>query len=500
MTWRVLLKRYAFMSQKADLRSYHRRSTTRVSGFHTNNETTGGECIVLQTECFHVPNGGLALTFSKGNFTAHELFNAGYAIAGFGGYLKSTRNLTLKLTGECVLNASGNVFNFSRELPLAANTWTPVGFHEEIPAKEQVKIATMRVTMTFNTRRPCEVSSSCFDMGGLNYSAFYNDRFEKFFNQQTMMYIPDIYYLNPGLSIRTHLQNDLTISPGDWLVRKSCNRCGRYLPINAASELTPLSFSLHCKKRAPCRHGKFRDYEIQNPDNCHSHPFRQEGNRIVSHHGHQLECRTCKKFFVNAPLNPQRDSQQHREDSLRRRAFEVLTNSLQDLNSVHMEFKRQKKEFSTYIWEKFNKRCFNCGKRISVKEMALDHTMPLAYLYRMDETATCLCSSCNSKKSDSFPVDFYTQEKLSELSAITGLSLEKLNSRSINRSVLKILVENVVWFFDDFLMDPHYQKVRGHILTADKIHDALKRVIANEVDLVAEYIKIKGKKPTSISC
>ena len=132
--------------------------------------------------------------------------------------------------------------------------------------------------------------------------------------------------------------------------------------------------------------------------------------------------------------------------------------------------------------------------------MALDHTMPLAYLYRMDETATCLCSSCNSKKSDSFPVDFYTQEKLSELSAITGLSLEKLNSRSINRSVLKILVENVVWFFDDFLMDPHYQKVRGDILTADKIHDALKRVIANEVDLVAEYIKIKGKKPTSISC
>ncbi len=130
-----------------------------------------------------------------------------------------------------------------------------------------------------------------------------------------------------------------------------------------------------------------------------------------------------------------------------------------------MEFKRQKKEFSTYIWEKFNKRCFNCGKRISVKEMALDHTMPLVYLYRMDETATCLCSTCNSKKSDSFPVDFYTQEKLSELSAITGLSLEKLNSRSINRSVLKILVENVVWSCADFLIYTHYQNVRMCRLT-----------------------------------
>ena len=131
--------------------------------------------------------------------------------------------------------------------------------------------------------------------------------------------------------------------------------------------------------------------------------------------------------------------------------------------------------------------------------MNLDHTMPLAYLYRLDETATCLCASHNSQKSDHFPVDYYTEDELLELSKITGLSLEKLHSREINNQVLQLLVDNVVWFYDEFLMNPDYQKVRDGILTADKINDSLKRVINGKVDLAEEYKKVTGHYPNSVT-
>jgi len=32
------------------LRTYQRRSVTRKSGYHTCNETTGGECIILNSQ------------------------------------------------------------------------------------------------------------------------------------------------------------------------------------------------------------------------------------------------------------------------------------------------------------------------------------------------------------------------------------------------------------------------------------------------------------------
>ncbi len=72
-------------------------------------------------------------------------------------------------------------------------------------------------------------------------------------------------------------------------------------------------------------------------------------------------------------------------------------------------------EFDVYIWENFDKKCFKCKKELSTpKEMDLDHTLPLAYLWPLDSTATCLCPSCNSSKSDKFPKDFYTNKELAE--------------------------------------------------------------------------------------
>lgn len=256
----------------------------------------------------------------------------------------------------------------------------------------------------------------------------------------------------------------------------------------------------------PCVHTTFRAYKIQNmaqltPSDLSG--LTTADGKVISYYGHQLECKACKKFFVNAPLNPQRNAQQFKEDGLRRRAIEVLVNSLLNRNLVHFEFERRtKKEFSRYIWEKFDRRCFKCGPDsapIKLRDMALDHTMPLAYLYRLDETATCLCSSHNSQKSDHFPVDYYSEEELVRLSAITGLSLEQLHTREVNQQVLCLLVEHVVWFYDEFLMAPDYQKVRDGILTADKINDSLKRIIAGQVDLAEKYREATGHYPRSVT-
>ena len=131
--------------------------------------------------------------------------------------------------------------------------------------------------------------------------------------------------------------------------------------------------------------------------------------------------------------------------------------------------------------------------------MHLDHTMPLAYLYRLDETATCLCAEHNSSKRDHFPVDFYTQDELVQLQQITGIDPTILNSRIANPTVVKLLIENVTWFFDVFLSNKDYQKVRGGILTADKIYASLVRVLDKEINLIDEYFKLNNKYPHTIN-
>ena len=121
--------------------------------------------------------------------------------------------------------------------------------------------------------------------------------------------------------------------------------------------------------------------------------------------------------------------------------------------------------------------------------MDLDHTMSLAFLWPLDTTATCLCPTCNSKKRDKFPVEFYSEEKLAKLSKITGLNEEVLHSRAVNIKAIRVLAKKVVWFFDKFLTDPDYQKVRKGKKTADLIFKAIQVAIEAsgvEMNLVAE--------------
>lgn len=304
---------------------------------------------------------------------------------------------------------------------------------------------------------------------------------------------------------------------GEQVILKACNRCARFLPVNIYSERDALGFSNHCVQRAPCTHGAFSQFRVQNWDeieevdpDLRTH-LRQDGETAVvqTHHGFQLECRPCKKFEVNAPLNPLRNAAQRREDSLRRRAFEQLVMHLLGRDWIFYTYRQKHgKEFDTFIWERFGRQCFACGKELpTVEDMELDHTLPLNYLWPLDDTATCLCSTCNSQKHDLFPFEFAQYRapgKLAELARITGLDPELLRGpvKRANPHVVKRLRERVVWFFDTFLSQKEYQKERHGKWTADLILVSLQDTL-NETnagyDLIEEYRAQTGTYPESVT-
>jgi hypothetical protein len=494
------------MAKQQDLRTYRRRGVTRESGYHTCDETTGGECLIKRASQYVCQKKQEVFVFKRSSLELVELFEKGISMIAFGGYIHTNAKAVVSLDMSYCYEGQGYAIGEGIEQVVEGNSWENIGFHAEQIINKESTIIDVVVKMTITSCAENILDFISFDFNVVDKDEFTDLSCAVSFYQKTYMHVPYLYYLRTDLPFEKYLSGNINLSEGRRVVLKSCNRCGRYLPINIDDEMKTLSFSLHCKKRAPCVHSTFRAYEIKNRNELKPSDLtglKLEGNKVISYYGHQLECKACKKFFVNAPLNPQRNAQQFKEDGLRRRAIEVLVNDLLHRNLVHFEFEnRTKKEFSKYIWEKFNKRCFKCGPDsdpIALGEMALDHTLPLAYLYRLDETATCLCSSHNSQKSDHFPVDFYSEDELERLSNITGLGLKQLHTREVNKEVLDLLIKNVVWFYDEFLMSPDYQKVRDGIRTADKINDSLKRIIASKVDLAEEYKKRTGKYPTSVT-
>lgn len=486
------------------LRTYQRRSVTRESGYHTCDETTGGECIIIKANKIRTNSNEEKLVFERDTIKLFSLFNKNIGILCFGGYVYINNKVSIIYKVSYEYNNQRFMTVVDNKTVLSEKDWNNVGFHIELPIIGDGILKDVKVEMIITgDTSGLETEFVCFDLDSLKKEEFFDEICYESFYQKTNMCVPYLYYLNTDLPMDYYLTSNQSFIEGQYVILKSCNRCGRFLPINIFNEMKTLSYSLHCKKMAPCNHSTFCSYTIMSDvskDKLKTAGIKIVNDKVSSYYGHQLECKACKKFFVNMPLNPQRNAQQFKEDGLRRRAIEKLIIYLLDTKMVHHEFREKtEKEFTEYIWNKFDRRCFKCKKELDISEMNLDHTMPLAYLYRLDETATCLCDSHNSQKSDHFPVDYYTEEELLELSKITGLSMENLHSRDVNQQVLDLLIKNVVWFYDEFLMEPDYQKVRDGILTADKINDSLKRVINGKVDLAEEYKKITGHYPVSVT-
>lgn len=270
------------------------------------------------------------------------------------------------------------------------------------------------------------------------------------------------------------------------LCLKSCNRCARFLPINVfgAKERDHLSFSNQCvaSHRRPCRHGGFgvlKDIKT--------------GEKIELEYGFQLECRFCKKFEVNAAHNPQRSPDQMKEDAARRRGFELLMEKMLG-GSPQLVYRHQTgSELATDIWNKFDRKCFKCNATLAnAKSMHLDHTRPLALLWPLDETATALCKACNTEKRDRPPALFYDAKELTALSKVTNLTEDELRDPHPNEQVLSKLAGNLEWFFDEFLTASEMAKKRDGKVTGEVLVKALHKVDVRRpggarLNLLAEY-------------
>lgn len=252
---------------------------------------------------------------------------------------------------------------------------------------------------------------------------------------------------------------------------KNCNRCARYLPINTHNERNQLSFTNHCvaQHKIPCQDSTFSKLRLE----------QDKEPTLILRHGYQLECRFCKKFFVNAAHNPRRTASQMREDGQRRRAFEMLIREMSG-TSPSLEYRQDNKgELVDDILKRFGYRCFNCNTELTEKTINLDHTRPLALLWPLDSTATALCKDCNTDKRDRTPSDFYSPTQLIRLSAITGLPLHDLETCRTNVTMLQAIWARRDWIFGTFFESESLAKIRQGKDTRRLIVKALDKAAAS---------------------
>lgn len=219
---------------------------------------------------------------------------------------------------------------------------------------------------------------------------------------------PETFYLVHDAAVGLDIDDSnmsVKISEGREITLKKCSYCGRQLPID------------------PQRPGVLA---------FHKH------NAKIS--GHQNECRACKKWRINDQFNPIRTPDQLHESSVITRERRILLREPERLQAIK---ERSGKGLRSIVWERFSKKCFRCHFDVKLDEFQLDHTRPLAYLWPIDEFATCLCARCNNEKKEKFPIDFYTSKELDRLSSITGLDRKELNKKELNAVELSRFLENL---------------------------------------------------------
>jgi hypothetical protein len=523
-----------------------RRAVRQRSGYTVSGETTGSEAQLLYTEMLRVSGNSLRIDVENEDAELVPQFREEVGMVAVGGYVYIDREMSLALDLKARETDDGRlVEEGTREQELTEGQWNKFGLSIEIEdprshlfvnlassislfaesGEELGKVHFHGVTCDVVDEYDSETVVDLFEVDNENEKTTREN-----FESRTSLYYPEIFYwkhVEPFEQAYEVGSGDVEgRSQGRQIVVKACNRCSRFLPASLQDERNKLGFSNHCVKRAPCTHGAFSQFSIENAETLieklepGERPFCDarlvdkvvEGNSrpmLEAHYGFQLECRPCKKFFVNAPLNPLRNSAQRREDGLRRRAIEALLRELLEEDWIFYKFRRQEREveFDRYIWEKFDRQCFACGKHLSSpKEMDLDHTLPLVYLWPLDEGATCLCSSCNSSKHDSFPFEFEKYKssgKLEELAEKTATHEDVILSRErrVNPRAVDALREKISWVFDDFLMRDRYQKLRDGKVAASLIVDSIQPVLnsSTDMDLVAEYQNQTGSFPEALS-
>ena len=508
-----------------------RRATRQRSGYTVSGTKTGSEAKIVHTHAYNVQSQHLILSFDNRIVDLVPQFADGIGMAAIGGYIKAEESAKISYAIKVMDPITETVLTENaKTTELPQGSWSKFGIHVQFDNPHRYETVLLKGTISLNAAHTKFLGKVHFlgidldlvtEYESSSVTVNFGENVKEDFDKKTDLSSPELYYWNheEPFNIEPVVvegQVVKTSDAGDQLVLKACNRCARFLPIDLLDERKQLGFGNHCVKRAPCNHRAFSGFTIENSaDLDRIDPKLQdkisgENDLIQAHYGFQLECKACKKFHVNAPLNPRRNTAQRREDGLRRRAIESLVRNLLKIDWIFYEFRRQKRseEFDTYIWNKFGKACFACGNSLPTeKDMDLDHTLPLVYLWPLDETATCLCGTCNASKSDKFPFEFESYRaigKLKRLAELTGIDESRLllKKKEINMKAVEELKNRIEWFFDDFLSEPDYQKIREGKKTADLIVRSIQRVLDEcntGLNLVQAYQERTGNPPNTIT-
>ncbi|MFT3912592.1 MAG: hypothetical protein QM704_00480 [Anaeromyxobacteraceae bacterium] len=259
--------------------------------------------------------------------------------------------------------------------------------------------------------------------------------------------VPETFYLahtSPTVRAMGSWENAVTAAAhGDPIPLKKCAYCQRLLPIDTKRPAT-LAFHKHNAKRT----------------------------------GHQNECRACKKWRINDDFNPKRTVDQLHESSVITRERKLF---LREPEALYAIKEREGAGLKSIVWNRFGRKCFRCKTPLALKDVELDHTRPMAYLWPIDEHATCLCGACNNHKKDRFPVDVYTEPQLRELAKVTGLTYADLTKKEVCEKELQRILRDIVGFartWDPSMFNATARKVRE--LRGIDLFEALRRADPKE--------------------
>ena len=274
---------------------------------------------------------------------------------------------------------------------------------------------------------------------------------------------PETFYLDHDIALALDIcsegSSSFSVRSGPRIVVKKCSYCERMLPLNM-DRLGSLSFHKHNAKVTK----------------------------------HQNECRSCKKWRINNAFNPLRTTDQLHESSVITREHSLFLREPEILRRVKS---RTGAGLKSQVWNRFGRKCFYCERPLTVDEVHLDHTRPMAYLWPIDEHATCLCADHNNLKKDKFPVDFYTEMQLGRLSEITGLPLDDLRIRDVNDDELQRIVSDLPTFAREW-------DARTFAATARKIAEVrpqlnlFARLSAADPQAHRDLLNQLGRRPPSV--
>ncbi len=140
--------------------------------------------------------------------------------------------------------------------------------------------------------------------------------------------------------------------------------------------------------------------------------------------GRQGECNMCKQDY-NSVKNATRTTEQHRIASQQRR--------------LYVQFDSPQRLDINAIVERFDGRCFKCGKAVAIDDndgeslkANLDHTRPVYYLWPLTtDNATLLCREHNGNKRHKWPGDFYSDVECRKLAGLTGIDYRDLIGKPV---------------------------------------------------------------------